>query len=164
MDKQKTHNQYKRDVHNLDIMILCDHLVSPSNIGGVFRLADAYGVEEVAFVSENTTTLSPKIKAVSRGTQNFVKYRFFKDYSIIDEQIDRLWICLEITENSLPLTSLESLEGKVGIIIGNESKGVSPDLIKYFPAYHLKMFGNNSSMNVANSLSAMLFYLTQVIK
>jgi len=89
MDKQKTHNQFESAVHNLDIIILCDHLTSPSNIGGVFRLADGYGVKEVVFISDDKTTLSPKVKAVSRGTQNFVKHRFSTDYTIIENrQID----------------------------------------------------------------------------
>jgi tRNA G18 (ribose-2'-O)-methylase SpoU len=164
MDKQKTHSQFIKDHHNLDIVVLCDDLTSPANIGGVLRLADAYGVNEVVFVSEDKEKLSPKIKSVSRGTQNYVKNSFSKDYQSIEEELDRVWICLEITKNSTPLKSLGTLPSKVGIIIGNENKGINATLLERFPAYHLKMYGNNSSMNVTNSLSAMLFYITQVIE
>ena len=163
MSKQKDHSQYTKKSHNLDIKVLCDNLVSPANIGGVLRLADAYGVNEVVFVSENKEKLSPKVRAVSRGAHNYVKNSFSNDYGIIEDESDRKWFCLEITENSIPLNHLESIPFKIGIIIGNESEGIDSELLKCFPSYHLKMFGNNSSMNVSNSLSAMLFYLTQVI-
>ena len=163
MSKQKNHSQYNKDKHNLDIKLLCDNLVSPANIGGVLRLADAYGVSEVVFVSEDKRGISPKVKAVARGTQNYIKNSFSKDYKLLEEDPDRQWMCLEITDKSIPLSNLLSIPLKIGIIIGNESTGVNSDILERFPSYHLKMFGNNSSMNVTNSLSAMLFYITQGI-
>tara|TARA_B110000211_G_C14073817_1_gene551122 strand:+ start:1287 stop:1781 length:495 start_codon:yes stop_codon:yes gene_type:complete len=163
MDRQTTHSEFSKDHHNLDIVVLCDDLISPANIGGVLRLADAYGVSEVVFISEDKEKLSPKVKSVSRGTQNYVKNSFAKNNQSILEDSDRVWFCLEITEKSKPLGDLKSVPSKIGIVIGNESKGINADLLEQFPAYHLKMFGNNSSMNVTNSLSAMLFYITQVI-
>lgn len=164
MDTQITHDQFTKCKHDLDIVIFCDQLSSPANIGGVFRLADAYGAGKIIFYSEDKTTLSPKVKAVSRGAQNFVEYEFVSSPDILNEDPERNWYCLEITENSTPVAELKLSNSKIGVIIGNESKGVSYEFLKRFPAYHLKMFGNNSSMNVTNSLSAILFYITQIIK
>jgi tRNA G18 (ribose-2'-O)-methylase SpoU len=164
MYKQKTHSEFSRDEHGLDITILCDDVKSPANIGGVLRLADAYGVNQIVFISDEKEKLSPKVKSVSRGAQNYLNYSFSKDYNILELDPERLWICLEITDTSIPVTELVSIPSKIGIIIGNENRGVNSELLERFASYHLKMYGNNSSMNVTNSLSAILFYLTQLIK
>lgn len=153
---QSTHLDFKKENHSLDIVILCDSLSSPANVGGVLRLADAYGVANVVFLN-GEGKLTPRAKSVSRGTQNYVNHEFVQEY-IFDE---RDWFCLELTSNSQSLHDLEIKSNKIGLIIGNENKGVMNDFLTRFPSYHIKMFGNNSSMNVTNALSAALFKLTQ---
>mgnify|MGYP001180107768 CR=1 FL=1 len=50
--------------------------------------------------------------------------------------------------------------GSLGVVIGSENNGVSERFLSLFPSFHIPMFGNNSSMNVASALSATLFHLT----
>lgn len=161
MTIQSSHNEFNSSEHQLDIVLICDHVNLPANIGGVLRLADAYGVSETIFLSEETK-ISPKAKSVSRGTNKFVNYKFVEqlDASFFEE--DREWICLEITSNSKPITSFKpGSNQKVGVIIGNENRGIQERFLQEIEAFHIKMYGKNSSMNVTNSLSALLFYLTQ---
>lgn len=161
MDYQSSHSEFNSDHHDLDIVLLCDHVLLPANIGSVFRLADAYGVKSVIFLTEECK-LSPKAKSVSRGTHNFVDYSMVDKINLESLGEDREWLCLEITNESKPLNELDlGSKKKIGVVIGNENKGVSEEFINSIRSYHIKMYGNNSSMNVSNSLSALLFNLTQ---
>ena len=152
---QTSHYEFKTENHNLDIVIVCDELVSPANIGGVLRLSDAFGVKEVVFLG-GKQTLTTRAKSVSRGTEKFVKYQFLENF----EFDTRDWFCLELTRSSTPITSLSLKSNKIGIIIGNENRGVQDRFLELFPSFHIKMFGVNSSMNVTSALSSALFQLT----
>ena len=153
--KQFTHFDYKTESHNLDIVVLCDKMESPANIGSVLRLADTFGVSEVIFLGDNQK-LSPRAKSVSRGTQKIVNYRFVEQFDF-DE---RDWFCLELSSESKPITSFKIDSSKIGVILGNENSGVQERFLSLYPNFHIKMFGNNSSMNVSSALSAALFHIT----
>lgn len=152
---QSTHSEFEKEKHDFDIVVLCDALESPANIGGVLRLADAYGVSEVVFF-EGINSLTTRAKSVSRGTQKYVNHHFLSKHDF-DE---REWFCLELTSSSVALSEFKAKGRKIGVIIGNENLGVRQAFLDQFPSYHIKMFGNNSSMNVTNALSGALYQLT----
>ena len=153
--KQSTHFDFKSETHSLDIVVVCDELKSPANIGGILRLADAFGVSEVVFLGGNQK-MSPRAKSVSRGAEKYVKHRFTEKFDF--EQ--REWFCLELSSTSKPMTTFRLTSEKVGVVVGNENNGVSERFLSLFPSFHIPMYGNNSSMNVTNALSATLFQLT----
>tara|TARA_B100000795_G_C22584481_1_gene355081 strand:+ start:100 stop:579 length:480 start_codon:yes stop_codon:yes gene_type:complete len=155
---QSDHSEFRSEKHELDIIVLCDDLSSPANIGGVLRLADAYGVSKVVFLG-GEENITPRAKSVARGTQNYVNYEFKSKLEDMDLE-DREWICIELANNSNPLSDLKLSSSKIGMIIGNENTGVSAIWLEKFPVFHIKMFGNNSSMNVTNALSAGLYQIT----
>ena len=155
---QSNHSEFICEKHALDIVVLCDGLSSPANTGGVLRLADAYGVSKVVFLGSDKK-ITPRAKSVARGTQNYVNYEFKAKLEGMDLE-DREWICIELTKNSIPLSDLKLSSSKVGVIIGNENTGVSEIWLQKFPSFYIKMFGNNSSMNVTNALSAGLYQIT----
>lgn len=155
---QSDHSEFRSEKHELDIIVLCDDLSSPANIGGVLRLADAYGVSKVVFLG-GEENITPRAKSVARGTQNYVNYEFKSKLEDIDLE-GREWICIELANNSNPLSDLKLSSSKIGMIIGNENTGVSAIWLEKFPVFHIKMFGNNSSMNVTNALSAGLYQIT----
>ena len=153
--EQSSHDQFKSENHNLDIVVLCDGLLSPANIGGVLRLSDAFGVSKVVFLG-GKKTLTPRAKSVSRGSEKFIEHQFLENF----EFDERNWFCLELTSESKSIKKLRLKSSKVGLIIGNESKGVQKKFLELYPSFHIRMFGTNSSMNVTSALSAVLFELT----
>ena len=46
---QLVHSDFNSENHQFDIVVLCDGITSPANVGGVMRLADAYGVTRLFF-------------------------------------------------------------------------------------------------------------------
>lgn len=153
---QCEHADFNKHYHNLDINIVCDGLDSPANVGAVLRLADAYGVSKVFFLG-GVDQLTSRAKSVSRGVQKYVNYEFLSNF----EFDNRDWFCLELTSNSQPLSEFMIESKRIGLIIGNENSGVQEKYLNKFKSYHIKMYGNNSSMNVSNALSVALYELTR---
>lgn len=153
---QSIHSDFKSESHGLDIVVVCDSLESPANVGGVLRLADAYGVNKVIFLG-GIDEFTQRAKSVSRGTQKFVDFTFTNEFDFDDRE----WFCLELATDSKPLVNFKPESNKIGVIIGNERSGVREEFLSRYPSYHIKMFGNNSSMNVTNALSGALYQITQ---
>lgn len=155
---QLTHYDFKGATHPLDIIVLCDNLVSPANVGAVLRLVDAFGARKVIFY-KGVKALTRRSKSVSRGTEAFVNIEFSNEVPKFDA--GRFWFNLELTSDSTSLSELQLASNKIGIVVGNEIEGVSSEFLQKHPSFHVKMFGKNSSMNVASALSVALYHCTQ---
>lgn len=165
---QLNHYNSKFKKNKFPITLICDSVINAPNIGSLFRLSDALGVEELIFCGNNTT-IGKRIKKTSRATEKYVP---FKTNAIITEEIDNLKqknyqiIALEITENSIPLTDFKlQTNSPIALIIGNENFGVSEDILqKTDTVLHINMFGDNSSMNVVQATSITLYELTKQLQ
>ena len=126
MTKQLAHHQYQKDEQHLKIILLCDHLQSPANIGAIFRLADAFAVQEVLFTQTIDMT-SSRLKRTARSTHKTVPYRVIEDCCREIEYFHKSGytsIALELTQASIPLQQLTRNENhKYVLIIGNEKHG-----------------------------------------
>lgn len=147
------------------ITLLCDGISLAANIGGIFRLADAFGVEEVIFGNATIELASRKVKKVSRSTHQWVKHRISQDLiSEVEHLAGKNYkiIALELTDKSLPINKLINRDDQsVALLIGSETTGVSKALLdRCKESYHIPVFGKNSSMNVTNALSIMLNQLS----
>ena len=67
---QLNHYNTKFEARKFPIVLICDGLLSPFNIGGIFRTAEAFGVEEILFLGSDTE-LSKRIKKTSRSAEKY---------------------------------------------------------------------------------------------
>ena len=109
--------------------LLLDNIQDPGNFGTILRTADWFGVENI-ICSENTVELyNPKVIQASMGS--FMRVNVFytspeKFLKSLPSDFPVMGAMLEgenIYQSNLPKEGL--------LIIGNESKGISPDLTKY---------------------------------
>lgn len=156
-------SNFKKQRH--PIKVVCDNVTNAPNIGSLFRIADAFGIEELIFCGENVS-LGKRMTKTSRSTEKYVAHSIKED---IDSEIQNLkannyfLIALEITENSQPLTEFKvETKQPIALILGDENFGVSETIIKEVDAIvHINMFGNNSSMNVVQATSIALYEITK---
>jgi len=161
---QKTHEHHIPSKRNKEIILLCDHITSPANQGAIFRLADAFGVKEIIFLGNTPDTGSSRLKKTARSTQERVAFtthqngvELLQNYNSKGFQS----IALEITENSVPLSTIEITTEKLIVILGNEQTGISLELLELAnQTTHIKMYGHNSSMNVAQAAAVALYQLS----
>ena len=162
---QLTHynSNFKKQKH--PITLVCDNITNAPNIGSLFRVADAFGIEEIVFCG-NDIPLGKRMTKTSRSTEKYVSYRIENN---ISEAINHLkkqdyqLIALEITENSIELTDFKlTSKQPIALILGDENFGVSETILNNVDfVLHINMYGNNSSMNVVQAAGITLYELTR---
>ncbi len=164
---QLTHYNTSFKQHKFSITLVCDNVTNATNIGSLFRIADAFGLERIIFCGEHIP-LGRKMTKTSRATEKVVR---FKVSNAILEEVKQLKtdgyciISLEITNKSLPIHSFQfSKEKSIALIVGDENFGVSEAILKLSDrVIHINMFGQNSSMNVVQATNIALYEITKQI-
>ncbi|RXM43177.1 TrmH family RNA methyltransferase [Flavobacterium sp. YO64] len=162
---QLTHEENQFERKTFPITLVCDHIYFQQNIGSLFRIGEALGVENIIFLGKDIPLTPRKINKTSRSTHLHVPH------TIIEETSDLITflkennfeiISLEITSTSKPLKEVQIPKNqKIALIIGNEINGISDELLKIsHQIVHINMFGKNSSMNVVQAASIALYEFT----
>lgn len=162
---QLTHeeNQFKRKT--FPITLVCDHIYFQQNIGSLFRISEAFGVEQIIFLGKDIPLTPRKINKTSRSTHLHVPHIIIEEITDLTDYLLQNHfeiIALEITSDSKPLKEVNIPENqKIALILGSEIEGISDDLLKISnQIVHINMFGNNSSMNVVQAASIALYEFT----
>ena len=150
------------------ITLICDNVTNAPNIGSLFRISDALGVEELIFCGENLQ-LGKRMKKTSRSTEKYVSHKVESDILQVVTSLKAkryIIIALEITDSSISLDDfILNTNQPIALIIGNENIGVSEDILKLADEIvHIKMFGENTSMNVVQATSITLYELTKQLQ
>jgi tRNA G18 (ribose-2'-O)-methylase SpoU len=164
--EQLTHYNSTFDHKQFPITVICDEVYFQDNIGSIFRICDAFGVEKIIFTGENFVFSERKINKTSRSTHKKINYEIIKNKNALLNHVKNLnaeIVIIEITSTSKPIATLEIETSKpILIIIGNEIHGVSRELLSIAKnSYHINMYGKNSSMNVVQSLTIGLYEITK---
>ncbi|MEO8239138.1 MAG: TrmH family RNA methyltransferase [Flavobacterium sp.] len=162
---QLTHEENQFERKTFPITLVCDHICFQQNIGSLFRISEAFGIENIIFLGKNIPFTPRKINKTSRSTHLHVPHQIIEETSeLITYLLENKFeiIALEITNNSKPLKEVIIPENKkIAVLIGSEINGVSDELLKISnQIVHINMFGKNSSMNVSHATSIILYELT----
>ena len=169
MAEQLTHDNTHFTAVKTPTILVCDGVISPANIGGLFRLCDSFCVKEVYFCGTKIDLSSPRIKRTSRSTHLLVNYKDDLDTLEVLKQLTKQGykpLALELTTKSKALEDLD-IPGKrpLALFIGNEKTGISTKVLASIPTHvHIPMQGNNSSMNVTQAAAIGLYVLSLKIK
>lgn len=162
---QLNHYNTKFKKQTFPITIICDNINNAPNIGSLFRIADAFGVEKLVFCGQNIS-LGRKMTKTSRATEKYISHEI-KDSAISEINLLREKgyeiIALEITDKSISINQIEfSTSHPVALIIGDENFGISEELLSLSDKIiHIEMFGQNSSMNVVQATNIVLYEITK---
>ena len=167
MQLQHHNTSFKKQEHS--IILICDSVNSPANMGGLLRLADSFGVQKVIFGGISVDLKSPRLKRTARSTQNWIPV---EDNVNLETYIPELKkegytiVALEITNNSKAINEQTFLkDSKIALVIGDESAGVSQTVLEQSHIQnHITMFGENSSMNVTQATAVALYEITKQIQ
>lgn len=169
MSRQLLHTEAPFQHKKFPIVLVTDNIIGDANIGSLFRLSEAFGVEKIVFCGSEPNLESNRLKKTARSTLNSVIYEFQE--SILDflQQKKKEGFCLialEILSDSRPIEEFDcNYAEKFILIAGNERHGIDINVLELCDhKFHIEMFGKNSSMNVAQSVGIALYEITKAIK
>ena len=145
--------------------MVCENVTNAPNLGGLFRIADAFGIEKLILCGEHIP-IGRKMTKTSRATEKVVDYEICESASEVVKNLknkDYNIISLEITDNSKPIHAFKfSADKPIALIVGDENFGVSESILELSNAIiHINMFGQNSSMNVVQATNITLYEMTK---
>jgi tRNA G18 (ribose-2'-O)-methylase SpoU len=163
---QLAHAGVARNSAAFPVCVIADDLELPVNIGGLFRIADALGVEKLYLTGNSPVPPNRKIRKSSRATEQVVPYVYHATSLELVPQLRAAGytiVALELTTRSRDLRSWRPAgPSKLALIIGNEKRGVSQAVLDAADeTLHISMRGQNSSMNVTTACAIALFELTR---
>ncbi|MEL6810547.1 MAG: TrmH family RNA methyltransferase [Bacteroidota bacterium] len=166
MSLQHSHESTPFTKKKNNLVLLCDGVSGPANIGSLFRLCDAFGVKEILFCNAEIDLSSPRLKKTARNTETRVPFRCMDATEKLLEDhkaVGYIAVGLEITSESIPIQGLGvPQDANILLVIGSEQHGISESVLAALECtVHIEMFGSNSSMNVAQAAGIALFELTK---
>lgn len=151
------------------LCLLAHDVRRPANVGSLFRIADALGVEKIFLTGRSCTPAHPKARKAARTTEQRVPFTQADDPLPVVAALRQAGyriVSLEISSASIDLDRLAVTPGeRVCLIVGNESAGVCQPLLDASDAtVHIPMCGENSSMNVASACAIAAYVIAGKLK
>lgn len=140
----------------LPLRFLAHDVDLAANVGALFRIADALGVEHLHLTGSSPLPPDPKIRRSARSAERHVAWSHAADpLGVVKQLKAQGWriVALELSTRSVALHALPVAPGeRICLVLGAENAGVSQALLDAADAtVHIPMRGHNSSMNVANA-------------
>lgn len=166
VDQQLTHFSEKFQKKKFPVVLILDQLCGPANIGSIFRLADAFNIEKIILCGPKIDLAKPRLQKTARATLSKIDFEHFHetaDACTVYSKNGYSLLGLEITKNSQSLDDVEfSQFPKIALVLGNEIVGIEKEILNMMVKnIHINMFGENSSMNVAQALAIALYEITK---
>ena len=150
------------------IVIVLDNIRSMSNIGSMFRTADAFRLNGICLCGITAKPPHREINKTALGATDSVDWQYFsstiecieflrkKGYSIIS---------LEQTENSVMLQDFKISSLPIALVVGNEVEGVQQEVINLSDdVIESPQSGTKHSFNVSVSCGITLWEIVKQIK
>lgn len=140
------------------LVVVCEAVEKPGNLGALLRTADAAGVDAVVSADPRSDWSNPNVVRASKGTVFSVPIAAAPNAEVLAWLRAHGIAVVVGTPEARELYTDADLTGPVAIVVGTENEGVSP-------AWHevadlevrIPMHGRADSLNVATS-AALLVY------
>ncbi len=142
---------------------MLDGVTQNYNIGAIFRLCDAFLVQELVICGTKLELYKRRLVQAAQGTQHWVPWseRQHASEAVADAKGRGAWVVVaEQTTASVRLEQLMPIFPAT-LVLGGERSGVSPEVIGAVDAIvTIPMLGMANSINVASAAAILLYWLT----
>ncbi|WP_373532817.1 TrmH family RNA methyltransferase [Vampirovibrio sp.] len=141
------------------LVLVLDDLQDPGNLGTLIRSAMAFGVDTVALTADSVEVWNPKVIRASAGMVFALKLITLSRESLHNQLSANGYTIYATTGQPNALNYRQAnYKGQCAIVLGNEGRGVSADLLKHPQAHALTipMQAQVESLNVGISGSIIL--------
>lgn len=141
------------------LLVICDELTDPHNLGAILRSAECVGAHGVIIPKRRSVGLTATVAKASAGAVEYMPVARVTNINaaIADLKEKGVWIFGTAAEGSIPMYQAD-LTIPAAIVIGNEGSGMSPLVRKNCDVtVHIPMKGNISSLNASCAASVLLY-------
>ena len=140
------------------LVVVCDHIQDPGNLGTIIRSCDAVGVDVIYCSAGCVDAYGPKTVRASMGSLMRVPFQTDLSWDAIAHAVAYCHVyCADSTPTSLPYTHVD-WRAASALIIGNEAHGISQDAQRIASAsVVIPMRPGIESLNAAMAASIILF-------
>ncbi len=143
-------------------VVLLDGIEDPHNLGAIIRTAHQAGVHGIIIPKRRAVGLTATVARTSAGAINYLPIVKVTNISVTIEELKKqgLWFVCAETDGDL-MYQLD-LKGPIGLVIGNEGKGVSR-LVKEKCDFNAKipMYGQVDSLNASVAMGVMAYEIVR---
>ena len=152
-----------KDSIKTTIILVLDNIRSRNNVGAIFRTADAFRIEEIILCGITPTPPHKDIHKTALGSTETVSWRHAISTADTINELKKLnYNCYAVEQVKgaafLDDISIPSTQ-KAVLVLGNEVKGVSQDVVKACgAAIEIPQIGTKHSLNVATSAGIVIWH------
>lgn len=140
-------------------VLILDGIEDPHNLGSIIRTAETAGVHGIIIPKRRAACVNSTVNKVSAGAVEHMKIARVTNISDSIERLKKegLWICgTDISTDKYYYD--QDLTGPIGIVIGNEGKGMSEKVKKNCDfLVKIPMMGKVTSLNASVSTGIIIY-------
>ena len=145
------------------ITVVLDGVTQNYNIGAIFRLSDAFLVQQLIICGTKVQLHKRRLVQAAQGTQHWVPWSECQHagQAIADAKARGAWVVVaeQTTASVRPEEFMPMFPAT--LVLGGERSGVSPGAIEAADAaVAIPMLGMANSLNVATAAAILLYWLT----
>jgi 23S rRNA (guanosine2251-2'-O)-methyltransferase len=166
--ERKTIEQF-RNSQKSPLVLILDNVRSQSNVGSIFRTADAFVIEAICLCGITATPPHREIQKTALGATEAVAWKYFpKTLDAVSGLKEEGYtiIGIEQVEGSTSLDQFTVEAGsKYALVFGHEINGVDQEVLNECDScIEIPQFGTKHSFNIAISAGIVLWELSRKLK
>jgi len=141
------------------LIILCDELTDPHNLGAIIRTAECAGAHGVIIPKRRSVGLTAVVAKASAGAIEHMKVARVTNLNATIEELKEkgIWVFGTAAEGSIPMYEAD-LTGPTAIVVGSEGEGMGRLVQKNCDVtVHIPMKGKITSLNASVAASVLLY-------
>ncbi len=145
------------------ITVVLDGVTQNYNIGAIFRLCDAFLVQQLVICGTKVELHKRRLVQAAQGTQHWVPWTEYQHASEAVADMKALGSWVVVAEQTTASVGPEQLVPvfPATLVLGGERNGVSADVLQSADAaIAIPMLGMANSLNVATAAAILLYRLT----
>ena len=141
------------------LIVICDELMDPHNLGAILRTAECAGAHGVIIPKRRSVGLTAVVAKASAGAVEYVKVAKVSNVAAAIRELKEkgVWVYGTAADGEAAMYEAD-LKGPAAIVIGNEGQGMSRLVGESCDQkVRIPMKGKISSLNASNAASILLY-------
>ena len=141
------------------LIVICDELSDPHNLGAILRTAECAGAHGVVIPKRRSVGLTAVVAKASAGAVEHMKVARVTNLNATIEELKQkgIWVFGTAAEGSIPMYEAD-LTGPTAIVVGSEGEGMSRLVQKNCDVtVNIPMKGKITSLNASVAASILLY-------